>query len=123
MLSKGQNDYCANCGQFNSVLKSVCCECGWHVEGRPATDTEVSAVKSKLDGAIAGLETALSAPPTKAETVLLAREDQLAARLRDMTEGERREAVERLCEETGLSEEDALDWVRRLIEEKRHFNG
>ena len=50
---KGRNDYCVNCGEFNTVLHGVCCKCGWNViESKPATEAEMEACKSDLDDAV-----------------------------------------------------------------------
>lgn len=53
MRSKGRNDYCVNCEEFNTVLNGVCCRCAWNVkENRVATDEEVVEAENILDEAI-----------------------------------------------------------------------
>jgi hypothetical protein len=51
--SRGVNDYCQSCEEFNAVLDGVCCQCGWHVaENRQATPDEIERVSGELQRSI-----------------------------------------------------------------------
>ena len=71
----------------------------------------------ELDAAIAKLEEALNEPPTKTEVKLLAIQDQVSAKIRDMDSDTRRKFAECISEEYGMELEDVVDWFNRLMED------